>query len=100
MRMKRKKFVNPFRKTIDIHLNIDTDRDGVKDYLDCRPFNYWKQDDVQFFDNISTARKQITELLVEVHNVPRPKASKIVSDIEWIYDEDGHPGCDLNTLVY
>lgn len=34
-------------KLIQIHFNFDTDRDGVKDRNDCRPFNPWRQDEEQ-----------------------------------------------------
>jgi len=40
---KYKTFKPPKIKTIPIRFNFDTDRDGVKDYKDCRPFNTHKQ---------------------------------------------------------
>ena len=33
-------------KPIDFHLNLDTDRDGVKDCFDCRPFDPTRQDNM------------------------------------------------------
>ena len=32
-------------KTIEIKNSLDSDRDGVPDFKDCRPFNPWKQHD-------------------------------------------------------
>ena len=33
-------------KPIRVHFGLDTDRDGVLDFKDCQPFNYWKQDTI------------------------------------------------------
>lgn len=30
-------------KPIKMRFNLDTDRDGVPDWKDCRPFDYWRQ---------------------------------------------------------
>jgi len=49
--MKRKtlpitmKHINPFKpiRIRKVHFNLDTDRDAIPDFRDCRPFDYWKQ---------------------------------------------------------
>jgi len=43
----KRKNINPFKpiKIRKVSFNFDTDRDGVRDKFDCRPFNPWKQDD-------------------------------------------------------
>ena len=48
MKNKPLKFGNVWKikpvKTFDFKFNLDTDKDGVKDWKDCRPFNHWYQD--------------------------------------------------------
>jgi hypothetical protein len=40
--------IKPIRiKPIRIHFRFDTDHDGVIDHKDCRPFNRYKQDEVE-----------------------------------------------------
>jgi len=47
---KKRKYINPFMpiKVRKIGFNFDTDRDGVNDKFDCRPFDPWKQDDGEY----------------------------------------------------
>ena len=40
-------------KPIKIHFNLDTDKDGVLDRFDCRPFDYWRQDEDSYVVKIS-----------------------------------------------
>lgn len=64
--MKKKKFIDPFKplKIKKPHFNLDSDRDGVVDFKDCQPFNYWKQDNItdeerKMIDKIQKVYKQI-----------------------------------------
>jgi len=44
-RFKVRKLRRPARRH---HFRLDTDRDRIPDYLDCKPFNYWKQGESDF----------------------------------------------------
>ena len=57
--------VRPIKiKPIKLHFNFDTDRDGVRDRFDCRPFDFWRQD-----DDYDLFKKQLQENLKDIIKV-------------------------------
>lgn len=72
------KYINPFKpiKITKVHFNIDTDRDGIFDYKDCRPFDYYKQ-------HISQSIKQRVNKL-KIYIIPHTTSDEVTGDVPHI----------------
>lgn len=99
-------------KTFDMHLNIDTDRDGKIDRFDCRPFDWKRQDEIsqeekerQELELMKSYKQKAEQLkrqlkgkdkLTQVREVQKQSA-QFAKDIIKIYPESK---ADIETWVY
>lgn len=78
--MKKFRGINPFK----VHFNFDTDRDGIIDFRDCRPFDYRRQHigpaHVKYqkkFDE--TEKEQMERIFSDVNSRASKKADSLSS---------------------
>jgi len=84
--MKKPKFgINPFKpvrfKPMKVHFNLDTDRDKLIDWKDCRPFDKKRHgvDVYLCWEGQRNITKEITQAFKEGHNINSPKVKKLLN---------------------
>ncbi len=83
-----KPFKPPKMKTIPIRFNFDTDKDGVPDWKDCRPFNPKKQhEDPDWMDTKKRRPKKEAEEDIKYVVKGIPFSKKSVENVVKIMDE-------------
>jgi len=76
-------------KAKPFHFNLDTDRDGVVDFKDCKPFNYWKQD-----KELDLFKQKLQQ------NLQKLNILKVINGYGIVKDEMGYHAIDMKTGLY
>jgi len=94
-------------KPIKMRFNLDTDRDGVPDWKDCRPFDYWRQhvDPGDWLDTeepkptLFNGEWMSTNRYKRKPKIYKPTRENIIRNAEKRYEEKGEYMDDLALYI-